>query len=801
MKRIRTARFSFLLTTLLALSLWLGLYAPVLAADDSQLFPETGKTVSGKFLQYWRSNGGLEAYGFPITDAQNETDPETGKVFLTQWFQRNRFELHPENAGTEYEVLLGLLGKDLRREALNSDPDFVPNQELISPERPKEQQAFFKETGHNLGFNFLDYWQNKGGLKRFGFPISERHQEVDPETGKIFDTQWFERARFEFHPENIGKDDNKYVILLGLLGNQIKAPKSKLDFVWKVGRGYNELKRPTGIAVGVQGNVYVVDFGNNRIQKHDANGQYLRRRGNPGNCAAGCADGDFFGVWGVATDSQGNVYVADRDNHRIQKFDSNLEFLAKWGGEGKGDGQFTSPYGVAVDRQGNVYVGDADTFDNSGRIQKFDSNGKFLTKWGSKGKGDGQFDSPLGLAADGAGNVYVADSGNSRIQKFDSNGTFLTKWGSFGTNDNQFGFPGAIAVDSQNNVWVSDSSANRVSKFDSNGTFLLKWGSFGAADNQFNSPRGLTIDGAGNVYVADFNNRRILKFDGGGKPLTKWGGSGNVDAQPSAPWSVAIDNQGFVYVTDTAKDFIQKFDSSGRYIKRWGSLGTSGGQFNSPEGLAVDPDGNIWVADTFNSRLQKFDSNGNALGQWSKFFGDKEYNFDRPWGMTFDAAGNLYLVDRGYGPVLVFNVKSGQPNLKLTVGRSGTGDGQFNGPYSVAVDGQGNIYVPDTFNHRVQKFDRNGKFVTKWGSQGSGDGQFNNPYGVAVDGQGNVFVVDSDNRRVQKFDSNGGYQLQWGSFGTADTQFIRPAGIALDKQGNIYVAEIYNDRVQKFRQR
>ena len=100
---------------LLMLSIFASSYGPV-KAEDSRYFPETGKTVSGKFLEYWQSNGGLATYDFPITEAKPEVDPETGKTFLTQWFERNRFELHPENAGTKYEVLRGLLGVDLARQ-------------------------------------------------------------------------------------------------------------------------------------------------------------------------------------------------------------------------------------------------------------------------------------------------------------------------------------------------------------------------------------------------------------------------------------------------------------------------------------------------------------------------------------------------------------------------------------------------------------------------------------------------------------------------------------------------------------
>src|SRR6476646_11294314 len=122
--RSRTGQFNVirLSSVLMVLGLFLSLVPQgIRAADDtSQFFPETNHTVTGKFLEYWRGNGGLAAYGYPITDAKNEVDPETGKTFLTQWFERNRFELHPENAGTKYEVLLGLLGKDLNRDELGT---------------------------------------------------------------------------------------------------------------------------------------------------------------------------------------------------------------------------------------------------------------------------------------------------------------------------------------------------------------------------------------------------------------------------------------------------------------------------------------------------------------------------------------------------------------------------------------------------------------------------------------------------------------------------------------------------------
>ena len=184
------------------------------------------------------------------------------------------------------------------------------------------------------------------------------------------------------------------------------------------------------------------------------------------------------------------------------------QFVTKWGTQGSGDGQFISPVGVAVDTSGNVYVAAEWNY----RIQKFSSDGTFLNKWGTQGTGDGQFSRPLGVAVDSAGNVYVADTTNNRIQKFSSTGTFLVKWGTLGTGDGQFNYPVGIAVDSSGNVYVVDYGNNRIEKFSSTGTLLAKWGTYGTGEGQFLNPIGIAVDASGNVYVADGDNHRIQKF-------------------------------------------------------------------------------------------------------------------------------------------------------------------------------------------------------------------------------------------------------------------------------------------------
>jgi streptogramin lyase len=157
--------------------------------------------------------------------------------------------------------------------------------------------------------------------------------------------------------------------------------------------------------------VYVADLGNNRIQKFDSDGKFIAKWGTYGS-----EEGEFESPGAVAIDSLGYVYVADRDNHRIQKFDSDGRFIAKWGTYGSEESEFNNPTGVAVDQLGYVYV--TDRFNH--RIQKFDSDGNFIAEWGKHGSGTGEFKSPSGIAVDSLGYVYVADRDNDRIQKFKS---------------------------------------------------------------------------------------------------------------------------------------------------------------------------------------------------------------------------------------------------------------------------------------------------------------------------------------------------------------------------------------------
>jgi hypothetical protein len=381
------------------------------------------------------------------------------------------------------------------------------------------------------------------------------------------------------------------------------------------------------------------------------------------NCLAGVQGGlggEFNSPGSVATDGAGNVYVADTVNERVEKFDSSGAFLRAWGKNVGGagveictvatscqagsvgalGGEFAAngPDAVATDATGNVYV--TEFFGN--RVQKFDSSGTFLRAWGKNVGGTGvgictvaascqagavgglggDIFSPEGVATDAAGNVYVAESNNIRIQKFDSSGVFLRAWGmdvggagvgvctlaaschqgTRGTLGDEFSNPWDVATDASGNVYVTDQNLFRVQKFDASGGFLRAWGkdvggagveictvaascqggSTGVQGGEFNAngAAGVATDAAGNVYVANAAvGGRVQEFDSSGGFLQSWGkdvGGSGVDV-----CTVAASCQG-------------------------GSTGVLGGQFASPADVAIDGAGNLYVADSNNRRIQKF---------------------------------------------------------------------------------------------------------------------------------------------------------------------------------------------------
>lgn len=195
------------LSVALLFSLFL-LYPPTTQAADLIMFPETGFAITGRFREYWQSNGGLAQFGLPISPVLSETG-EDGVARQVQYFERNRFELHLDQA-RPYDVLLGRLGvSSLARRGVNW--------QSLPPAASAPGCRFFPETRHNLCAPFAAYWRDRGGLAVFGLPITEAFPEVSPTDGRTYTVQYFERNRLEFHPEN----KEPYRIQLGLLGTEM----------------------------------------------------------------------------------------------------------------------------------------------------------------------------------------------------------------------------------------------------------------------------------------------------------------------------------------------------------------------------------------------------------------------------------------------------------------------------------------------------------------------------------------------------------------------------------------------------
>jgi hypothetical protein len=186
---------------------------PVGRNPSMNYFETTSHNVPNIFYRYWQDNGGLRRFGYPLTEAIMEVSETDGETYLTQYFERARFEHHEEFAGTEYEVLLGLLGTERTRNRMR-EPAF----ERVNEPRDTDDVDWYMETGHTLRGVFRDYWWNNGGLSIYGFPISEEFEEVSKTDGHTYVVQYFERNRFEWHPELAGTE---YEVLLGHLAREI----------------------------------------------------------------------------------------------------------------------------------------------------------------------------------------------------------------------------------------------------------------------------------------------------------------------------------------------------------------------------------------------------------------------------------------------------------------------------------------------------------------------------------------------------------------------------------------------------
>ena len=673
-----------------------------------------------------------------------------------------------------------------------------------------------------------------------------------------------------------------------------------------------QLRHPTGVVVDGAGNLYIADWDYHRIRKVDSSGIITTIAGT-GEYGFGGDDGPATEArlakpTDVALDGSGNLYIADSRNHRIRKVDSTgtITTIAGTGEIGLYAGGFGGdggpavealldvPSGVAMDGAGNLYIADGDNH----RIRKVDAIGTITTiagtgesEFGRGGfGGDGgpavqaQLSSPTGVALDGAGNLYIADSSNHRIRRVDFTGVITTVAGTgefdFGGDGGpatqaQLNGPIGVALDGAGNLYIADTFSNRIRKVDSTGTIttIAGTGEYGfggggggnggpATQAQLGWPFGVALDGAGNLYIADTGNSWIRKIDSTGTITTiagtgeyGFGGDGGPATQAllSSPTGVATDGAGNLYIADHDNHRIRRVDSTGTITtiagtREWGFGGDGGpavqAQLDAPAGVAIDGAGNLYIADLNSQRIRKVDYAGTittvaGLSELRGFGGGGfsgdgslaiEAQLNTPTGVATDGADNLYIADRNNNRIRKVD-STGVITTVVGSGEPGFGGGGFSGdgglateahlklPYGVALDGSGNLYIADSRNHRIRKVDSTGTITTIAGTGEigfyaggfGGDGGpavealLDVPSGVAMDGAGNLYIADRGNNRIRRVDSTGtittiagtgepGYSGDGGP--ALQAQLNDPIGVATDGVGNLYIADTGNNRIR-----
>ncbi len=631
-----------------------------------------------------------------------------------------------------------------------------------------------------------------------------------------------------------------------------------------------------GAAADAAGNVYFSSSSQNVVFKLDTSGLLTRVAGVGSSGYSGDGGSALAAQLnapnGVAVDADGNVYIADSGNHRIRKVSTSgiITTVAGLGVSGfSGDGgqatfaQLYSPRGVAVDGAGNLYIADYNNY----RIRMVNAAGIISTVAGNGSygySGDGgpatsaSMTYPYGVAVDGSGNLYIADSNNYRVRMVNSAGIITTAAGNgtYGYSGDGGPATGAsirspygLAVDGSGNLYIADSTNYRIRKVSTSGTIttVAGNGSSGfsgdggsATSAVMTSPYGVAVDASGNIYIEDSSNYRVREVNAAGTIATVAGGfvgdGGNaLLAGLSSPAGVAKDSAGNVYVADSAANRVRMIAPNGiiSTLAGTGVAGYSGdggaatsAQLNNPYGVAVDSAGNVYIADFYNSRVRMVSPGGTI----TTIAGTGVYSYSgdggAPAAATFryvssvavDASGNLYIGD--YANYRVRKVSGG---VIATVAGNGSygfsGDGgaatsaMITYPYGLAVDASGNLFIADSSNYRVRKVTASGIISTYagTGSSGySGDGgpatsaNVYYPEGVAVDSAGNLFIADNDNYRIRKVNLSGTiYTVAGGSYGYSgdggpaiSAAMTYPWGIAVDSSGNIYFGDSSNAAVR-----
>jgi tripartite motif-containing protein 71 len=317
------------------------------------------------------------------------------------------------------------------------------------------------------------------------------------------------------------------------------------------GTGENEFQSPSGLAVNATGSLYVADRYNNRLsiwQEPEAGGAHMSYSTQFGT--AGSGEGQFEYPAIPAVDPHGNVWVADYGANKVDKYTSQGKFLASYGSEGVGNGQYNRPTSVAVNQATeDVYVGDC----YNHRIQELGPKGEFIRAFTST-----PLNCPGAIAIDSSGNVWTVDMAADELEEFSSTGTFLHAYGKKGKGNLEFEDPTGITI-ANSKVYIADAKNNRIQELSMTGEYLGQFGKEGSGGGEFYKPEGIAANSAGDLFVLDPGNNRIEEFSPTNKYLQSISNDGHGDGELYAPQGIAVTAAGDMYVADAGNHRIEKW--------------------------------------------------------------------------------------------------------------------------------------------------------------------------------------------------------------------------------------------------
>lgn len=590
------------------------------------------------------------------------------------------------------------------------------------------------------------------------------------------------------------------VLITAVTTLPVPAANAAVSATWvrQIGRPGHAGLYAWGAATAADGSILVADYNNYDLKRFSPGGTLLQTFGGKGS-----GPGQTNQPYGMAVDPvTGVIYVADTVPRQIEVYNPDGTPRATWDINPTG-GYYTTR--IAVNDDGWVYTVNSQSISQTSphTINVYDRDGTWLFRFGATGSGPGQTYGYRGIAIGPDDEVWVLDAGNKRVLIYDRDGTYLRTWGTAGTGPGRIGWDArGLALDLDNGwAYVSDASDGTVEKFTLAGEPLATFTVPGPDPGTVGGPRELTVGHDHRVYVMDYTGERVAVFSPGGQLVQQMP---EVPAPAPAggfnqPEGVAVDQtSGQVYVSDTFNHRVQRFSSTGAFQAQWGYRGRgTGTAMDYPRGIAVDPaDRSVWLNNTRSANIKHYSASGGYLGEFgTQGAGADQFYYSR--GIMVGPDGRVYVPDSGNRRLQVLS-KSGALLWSAPCGTPAlTGNYVLFGCTSVARDAAGNVYAAAPTEDVVYKFSPSGTLLARFGSHGTGPGQLDGAYGVAVRGD-RLYVSEMDNNRITVLTTGGAFVGSFGGAGSAHGRFRRPTALALDAQGRLYVSDTGNERVEVF---